>query len=115
MDFNFDEWCHLAQQDPAAFEAQRKKIIDRVIKESTWRNQRSLKDFQLHIDIERQKSKTPMEACIRLSRMVQEQFYADFYPAIGRAGEWRGLWGISDQKVKKGEVIPFRKQAKKKS
>ena len=114
MDFNFDEWCHLAQQDPAAFEAQRKKIIDQAIKESTWKNQRSLKDFQFHIDIERQKSKTPKEACIRLSRMVQEQFYTDFCPTIGRAGEWACPRGISGQKIKKGKVIPFRKQAEKK-
>ncbi len=82
MDFDFDEWVRLAQQDPTAFEALRKEIIEEIIKGFHLDQQRVLEGLQFRIDMERRKSKNPMGSCIRLSNMLKNKIHTDFYPLI---------------------------------
>ena len=111
MGFDFDKWVRLAQQDPAAFEALRKEVIEETIKgfpHDTWRSSEGL---QFRIDMERRKSKTPMGSCIRLSNMLKEKLHTDFYPAVGGGGDDNCSFDASAQERKEGEIIPLRKPA----
>ncbi len=113
MDFNFDKWARLAQQDPTAFEALRKEIIEEVIKGFPLDQQRGLEGLQFHIDMERRKSKNPMDSCIRLSNMMKTKLYTDFHPVTGAMSGSNCSFDASAQERerKEGEVIPLRKSS----
>ena len=82
MDFDFDEWCNLALQDPDAFEALRKKIIEEAIKETYPDTRHLVEGLQFQIDMKRRKSKNPMNSCIQISNMMKEKFHTDFSPLM---------------------------------
>ncbi len=111
LGFDFDEWAELAKRDPESFEDKRRKVIEEHIKHGIENRclavKRSLQGLQFRIDMERRKSKNPMDSYIRLSRMLMEQFYSEFRPTV--CGSWRS----EDKCVEKkygmdGNVIPFR-------
>jgi len=112
MDFDFDKWAQLARQDPDAFEALRKEAIEEGLKALPPDTQRRLKGLQFRIDMERRRSKTPLDSCIRLSNMMKEQFYTRFHPAIGNSGDSHYPSDRSTQARKKGAIMPFKKPAK---
>jgi hypothetical protein len=68
--FNFTEWSRLAAEDPVAFETHRRNAIDRMIRNFPESKQQRMRKLQWRIDQERDLSKTPMAACIRLSQMM---------------------------------------------
>ena len=70
MDFDFDKWAELAKNDPQSFEKQRAKVIKDFISSFPPEKQKKLWEFQLLIDAERQISKTPLEACQKLTQMM---------------------------------------------
>jgi len=110
MDFDFDKWANLAKQDPHAFEARRKEMIDEIIKGFPSDSRHLSEGLQFRIDMERRRSKNPMESCIRISNMMKEQFYTDFYPTVGSQGA-NCPFDTTDHEQKKGAVIPFKKPA----
>lgn len=67
---NFDEWASLAQSDPAAFEERRSCLIEDYIQNSPYHLQRRLRGLQFRVDMERRRARTPMGACVRISRMM---------------------------------------------
>ncbi len=67
---DFDEWSTLAKTDPAAFEARRIDVIEDFIQNSPDRLRLRLRGLQFHIDMERRRARSPMGACVRLSRMM---------------------------------------------
>lgn len=67
---DFDEWSSLAKTDPIAFEARRSDIIEDFIRNSPDHLRLRLRGLQFHIDMERRRSRSPMGACVRLSRMM---------------------------------------------
>ncbi len=111
MNFDFDKWADLAQQDPAAFEALRKEIIEETIKGFPSDARRSMDGLQFRIDMERRKSKNPMGSCIRLSNMMKERLYTDSHPVTGAMGDSNCSFDASAQEKKEGEIIPLRKPA----
>lgn len=75
--FHFGEWASLAQNDPAAFEAKRQEMIDRLIERAPENLRQRLRSFQWRIDMERSRSANPLQACIRISNMMWDLIYAD--------------------------------------
>jgi hypothetical protein len=71
---DFEQWCRLASQDPASFEAKRREVIEAVIEGASQRSQRRLRGLQWHIDQVREHSPNPMAACISLSNMMWDAF-----------------------------------------
>lgn len=66
----FDEWAEAAESNPASFEEMRLAAIEAFIASVPEENQDRLRKLQWRIDQERRLAKTPMNACIRLSRMM---------------------------------------------
>lgn len=73
-DFDFDEWSTLAQRAPEEFESKRHSEIERVIAGCT--DARRLRGLQCRIDLERERARTPLKACLRLSSLMWDSFYA---------------------------------------
>jgi hypothetical protein len=70
--FDFDEWMRLARCDPAEFERRRRVAIESAISHASARSQHKLRGLQWRIDMERQRARSPMAACIRISSMMWE-------------------------------------------
>ena len=79
VDLDFDHWLDLASRDLSAFEIQRRRMIDQVIASTAPAQQERLRKLQWRIDQERNRSDSPMGACIRISRMMWERM-------MGRGG-----------------------------
>ena len=73
--FVFDEWKELAETNPEAFEFTRQRMIESLIAEAKASDR--LKRLQWRIDVERQRSKTPMSACVRISSMMLDSVYGE--------------------------------------
>lgn len=69
-DFDFDAWSALASTDPEAFEKQRQDIVNQTIAEAPAAQQQRLRGLQWRIDKVRERSGTPLAACIRISGMM---------------------------------------------
>jgi len=70
MKFDFDEWAALYQSDPAAFEARRAREISQAINSASEGSRRRLQGLQFRIELELQRSKTPLGRCVRMSNMM---------------------------------------------
>ena len=68
--FDFDDWASLALRDPEAFEARRAELIEEFLSEQPEERRMRLRRLQWRIDRERERSGTPLAACIRISRMM---------------------------------------------
>ena len=66
----FAEWASVADQNPAAFEDMRLAAIQAYIESVPEESRERLRRLQWRIDQERRLARTPMNACIRLSRMM---------------------------------------------
>jgi hypothetical protein len=69
-EIDFDLWADMARNDPEAFETMRLEAIDAVIARAPQENQERLRRLQWRIDQERRLARTPMAACLRISRMM---------------------------------------------
>lgn len=69
---DFDEWCRLARENPDAFEERRLAMIETAIRTAPTRRQQRLRGLQWRIDHARRRARTPMAACMTLSRMMWE-------------------------------------------
>lgn len=85
--FVFDEWKELAERNPEAFEFTRQRMIDSLIAEAN--ESERLKCLQWRIDVERERSKTPMSACVRLSNMMLNSLYSETGLASALNGTYR--------------------------
>jgi hypothetical protein len=85
---DFERWARLAQDDPDAFEAQRQAAIEALIESCPERSQERMRRLQWRIDQERRLAKSPMGACIRLSRLMWRQ-------VLGEGGLRERLTGLS--------------------
>lgn len=70
---NIDELFELAQRNPEALESLRQEAINSLIASAGESNQKRLRGLQFQIDMERRRNKTPMAACMAISRMMHEQ------------------------------------------
>ena len=102
----FDEWASLASSDPDGFEKLRQALIDQFIQEAPAERRHRLRCLQWRIEQERARSKTPLGACIRLSRMMWDK-------VLARGGLVDHLQGLSHTLEtgrigsRTGHIIPF--------
>lgn len=76
---DFEDWAEMAKQDPASFEQMRLAAIDEYIESVPAGQRERLRRLQWRIDQERRLARTPMNACIRISRMMWDNI-------LGRGG-----------------------------
>ncbi|MDO9371211.1 MAG: DUF3135 domain-containing protein [Gammaproteobacteria bacterium] len=76
-DFDFDTWSALASSDPEAFEKQRQDIVNQAIAGAPAGQQQRLRGLQWRIDKVRERSGTPLAACIRISGMMWDAVLGD--------------------------------------
>jgi hypothetical protein len=74
---DFDEWRHLANTNPEAFEAMRREVLQAAIERAPERRRQRLQALQWRVDQVRRRSSNPMAACISLSDMMWEAFAGD--------------------------------------
>ncbi len=67
---DFDDWAELAQSDPEAFELRRKQAIEALIARMPEHKQQRMRCLQWKVDQVRDRAKSPMAACIKLSEMM---------------------------------------------
>ena len=75
--FNFDEWAALAKTDPTAFAQRRAAVIEAVIASAPLERQPQLRRMQWRIDMERQRCRNPMHACIHLFNKMWDSVYGE--------------------------------------
>jgi len=74
--FDFEYWRDLAKSDPALFEEKRLAAVNDVIADAPSDNQQQLHQLQWRIDMERRRSKNPVDSCVRIYNMMWKQVYA---------------------------------------
>lgn len=66
----FDQLCHLAKTDPAAFERLRAELVEDFIKSTPPSHQKRLRGLQFVIDSRRSLAKTPVKAMLDIQAMM---------------------------------------------
>ncbi len=89
-ELDFDRWSRLAKSDPDAFEVARQEAIDAMIESFPADSRDRMRRLQWRIDQERRLAKSPMGACIRLSRMMWRQL-------LGEGGLRERLLGLGGE------------------
>ncbi|MDN3639764.1 DUF3135 domain-containing protein [Simiduia curdlanivorans] len=72
---NFDQLRTLAECEPEALESLRTELINAVIDQANGETKQRLRGLQFQIDAQRQLHKSPLGACIKISRMMTESFH----------------------------------------
>lgn len=68
----FDDLVKMSKED---LEVLRKEYIEEIINSARTEDQkRRLRGLQFKIDMEREKAKNPMDACIKISKMMHDSF-----------------------------------------
>ena len=75
--FNIDEWAALAKTDPEAFAQRRADVIEAIIASAPLDRQQQLRRLQWRIDMERQRCRNPMHACIHLFNKMWDSVYSE--------------------------------------
>ncbi|MFQ5469841.1 MAG: DUF3135 domain-containing protein [Gammaproteobacteria bacterium] len=105
MSFDFDGWKDLAKNDPEAFEAKRKRVIESFISRHSDERQKRLRGLQWRIDIERNKYKHPLMSSQKIFNMMWDSVY-------GEGGLQEALKGLHNGQRKQekvsAEVKPFK-------
>ncbi len=105
---DFDEAMELARTDPEAFEQYRKDIIRILINRAPERNRRQLRCLQWRIDQERKRASNPIDACLKLYRMMWDSFVGDC-GLIDTINNARTSRDRIDSPPAKAKVIAFRR------
>jgi hypothetical protein len=101
--FDFNEWSELARNDPQAFEARYRALIEDTISRAPVEVQPRLRCLQWRVDMERRKHKSPLGACLSIYRMMWDSVY-------GERGLLDALNSLSRQEfdLKPAKVLAFR-------
>ncbi len=75
FEFDFDMWSQLAKENPEEFERKRRIAVNAVISNFPASMQNRLRGLQWRIDVEIQRSKNPLDSCIRINRMMIDKVY----------------------------------------
>lgn len=67
---DFDTWHAIACNDPDSFETMRQMAIEQLILGAPVENRERLRRLQWRIDQERHRARSPLGACVRISRMM---------------------------------------------
>jgi len=75
--FDFDAWMQLAENDPAAFERQRREVLEAVISEASTGMQQRLQGLQWRIDMERTECSNPMQSFLTIYKRMWNAVYGE--------------------------------------
>lgn len=105
---DFDVLATMAQKDPAGLEALRQRLCEELIAAAPPHMQRRLRGIQFKIDAQRRLSKTPLQACIRISEMMHESFAELRTALLALSGEEAAAPRSQPKPVGDGRVLQFR-------
>lgn len=75
---DFEQWSTLATEDPEAFEAQRSRVIDEFLgRVASGPQQERLRRLQWRIDQVRDRSNSPMAACLSMYAMMWDRLLGE--------------------------------------
>jgi len=75
MEFDFDAWAKLAQEDPAQFERQREAALRSSIESAPPEHRQRLEGLQFQLNLERQRAGTALGSCLRLNSLMWAGFF----------------------------------------
>jgi hypothetical protein len=75
MEFDFEAWTKLAKEDPEAFERQREEILRALIASAPPAHRQRLEGLQFRLNVERERARTPLGACVRLNSLMWAGFH----------------------------------------
>ena len=101
---DFDSLTAIAKESPSEFERLRQQAIDELIESAPPERQARLRGLQWRIDQER-RNRTPLSACIRISKMMWDQLMASGGFLGTRLSE--SLAGEADGKTVQSKVLSF--------
>ena len=105
--FNFDEWMQLAKEDPAAFEKQRLEAIQGILSNASENSKKRLEGLQWQIEQMRTTSKTPMAACLNISRLMWEKVQGED-GLVETLNQLTGKAPIKPKKANRAEVVQLK-------
>lgn len=108
--FNFDEWMQLAKEDPESFERQRTAVIKNIINTSNAVSRQRLDGLQWQIDRLREQSKTPMAACLNISKLMWDNLHGE-EGLIDALNQLTGKTPIRQKVTSKADVIAIKRQS----
>lgn len=112
MSFDWTTWVTLARDHPEEFERRRLAEIEAVIAQARPEHQQRLRGLQFRIDAERQRSSSPMGACVRINRMMWDSFGELRQSLQDLQGELEGTprprMTASPEARVPAQVLPFR-------
>ncbi len=108
---DFDAWSAMARSDPKAFESMRLAAIEAAIASAPAARRERLRRLQWRIDQERRLARTPMAACLRISRMMWRQVLGpgglnDRLDDLRRVAHGRPARAATDR-AQRGQVLAF--------
>ncbi|MBD3608995.1 MAG: DUF3135 domain-containing protein [Gammaproteobacteria bacterium] len=101
---DFDSWYELASNDPQAFEARRKQVVDAEIDKVPEPRQHRLRCLQWRIEKICSTSPNPMNASVRLSHLMWESLSRQ-QDLLHRLCYKPYVFSMEDQHV--ASIIPF--------
>ncbi len=110
-EIDFDTWSEVARSDPDAFERMRLEAIQAVIDDAPAENRERLRRLQWRIDQERRLAHTPLNACLRISRLMWRNVLGPG-GLQERFGELQRMFGsqpnhMATDQSQPGEVVAF--------
>lgn len=100
---SFEQLIRMAETDPEGLEKFRLREVGNLIENSSEAYRRRLRGLQFEIDCQREIHKTPMGACIAISKMMQDSLLHLNYTLNGD----KKVHGADGEQGSYGQVIPF--------
>jgi hypothetical protein len=106
--FDFDEWKSLAETDPAAFEQRRQAVIESFLGSAPTKNRTRLRGLQWRVDMERHRSRNPMQSFLRIYSMMWDSVCGE-NGLLHACGPGAVEKKISPPETKGASVLSFRR------
>lgn len=103
---DFEVLATMAQNDPEGLEALRQRLCEELIASAPPHMQRRLRGLQFQIDAQRRLSRTPLQACIRISEMMHDSF-AELRHALNRLAGNEDAAPMRNQSAPAGRILNF--------
>lgn len=71
---SFDVLMDLAQNNPEALEAIRQQMSEEIIQDASPGLRHKLEGINFKVNMERQRAKTPLQSCIRITALMHDSF-----------------------------------------
>lgn len=109
--FDFTEWSRLAARDPEAFERRRAHLLDQAIRQAPESRRHRLRCLQWRVDQIRRTKRTPMAACLEISRMMWDSVLGEdgLLDAIKRLQE-PGASSVAPGARRPARILAFPRQ-----